>query len=104
MIGDFVHRSNIVSRLLIAASLAVPASALARPLQGNPYRPSNGDGPLRPLATRSVKRARTAAPRLRGCRRYAVHQGSFFKGISSLMPNLMISDAETSDLIASIPI
>jgi hypothetical protein len=36
MIGDLVHRSNIVSGLLIAASLAVPASALARPFQVNP--------------------------------------------------------------------
>jgi hypothetical protein len=36
MIGDFVHRSNMVSRLLIAASCAVPASALAQPLEGNP--------------------------------------------------------------------
>jgi hypothetical protein len=36
MIGDFVHRLNIVSRLLIAASLALPASALGQPLEGNP--------------------------------------------------------------------
>jgi hypothetical protein len=33
---ELVHRASMVSRLLIAALLAVPVSALAQPLAGNP--------------------------------------------------------------------
>jgi mono/diheme cytochrome c family protein len=107
MIGEFVHRSNIVSRLLIAVSLAVPASALAQPLEGNP------------LIGRQTAMALCAPCHLIGETRKDVGAPSFvdvanMRSTTALslrvflrsnhngMPNLMISDAETSDLIAYI--
>ena len=106
MIGDFVHRSNIVSRLLIAASLALPASALAQPLEGNPLTgrqtaaalcapchqvgETRHDGP--PSFVDVANMPSTTALSLR----------VFLRSNHNKMPNLMISDAETSDLIAYI--
>jgi hypothetical protein len=92
MIGDFVHRSNMVSRLLIAASWAVPASALAQPLEGNPLDgPSNGDGPSRPWPL--VKPAMTA-------RRVDVANMTSTTALS-LKVFLRSNDKEMSDLIVS---
>jgi mono/diheme cytochrome c family protein len=107
MIGEFVHRSNIVSCLLIATSLAVPASALAQPLEGNPLMgrqtalalcgPCHQVGEMRrdggpPSFVDVANLHSTTALSLR----------VFLRSNHNEMPNLMISDVETSDLIAYI--
>jgi cytochrome c2 len=84
MIGDFVHRSNIVSRLLIAASLALPASALAQPLEGNPLTGRQTAAALCAPCHQVGETRPRRPPELCGRRQYAFHHGSFFEGISSL--------------------
>jgi mono/diheme cytochrome c family protein len=103
---ELVNKASMVSRRLIAALLAVPVSALAQPLEGNPLTGrqtaaalcapchlvggTRNDGP--PSFVDVANMPSTTALSLR----------VFLRSNHREMPNLMISDSETSDLIAYI--
>lgn len=103
---ESVHRASIVSRLVIAALLAVPVSAFAQQLEGNPLTGrqtaavlcapchlvggTRNDGP--PSFVDVANMPSTTALSLR----------VFLRSNHKEMPNLMVSDSETSDLIAYI--
>jgi mono/diheme cytochrome c family protein len=104
---ELLHRAAIVSRLLSAALLAVPASALAQHREGNPLTgrqtaatlcspchlvggARKADGP--PNFVDVANMPSTTALSLR----------VFLRSNHNEMPNLMISETDTSDLIAYI--
>jgi mono/diheme cytochrome c family protein len=101
------HRANVVSHLLMVALWAMPVSALAQPLSGDPLkgrqtataicapchqtdaRPPDGAAPT---FLEVANRPSTTALSLKVFLRTSHHE----------MPNLIISDADTDDLIAYI--
>jgi mono/diheme cytochrome c family protein len=110
MICDLIRRANVVSWLLIAASLAVPTSALAQSLAGNPllgrqvatticascHQVVSEEKPTRPQSPPSfldiAKTASTTALSLK----------VFLRSNHMEMPNLIISNSDTDDVIAYI--
>lgn len=110
MICDLIQRANVASWLLIAASLAVPASALAQSLAGNPslgrqvatticascHQVIWGDERGRPQNAPSfpdiAKLPSTTALSLK----------VFLRSNHMEMPNLIISNSDTDDVIAYI--
>jgi hypothetical protein len=101
-----LHREKIESRLLIAASMAVPASALAQPLAGNPLIGRQTATAFCAPAIRPVKPAMTARRALWMSPiclpTTTLSSRVFLRSSHKEMPNLIISNSETDDLIAYI--
>jgi mono/diheme cytochrome c family protein len=102
---ELVHQASIVSRLLIAALLAVPVSALAQNLEGNPLTGRQTAATLcAPCHPVSGARKDDGPPSFVDVANMpsttALSLSVFLRSNHKEMPNLMISNTETSDLIA----
>ena len=106
-ICDFLGRAAGASPFLVVASLAVPASALAQPIAGNPTSGRQGattiysschqviggtrrDGPLSFVDIANMPSTTALSLKV------------FLRSSHNKMPNLIISDPDTDDLIAYI--
>ena len=103
---EFLNRARLLSRLLVAALSAVPVSARAQQPEGNPLTGrqtaaalcapchqvggTRNDGP--PSFLDVANMSSTTAPSLR----------VFLRSNHRDMPNLMVSETDTNDLIAYI--
>jgi mono/diheme cytochrome c family protein len=102
---DLLQRAKIVTRQLIAASLAAPASALAQPLAGHPLVGRQTATALCAPCHQTGKPAMTA-PSFVDVANFpsttALSLRVFLRSSHTEMPNLIISNSETDDLIAYI--
>ena len=101
---ELIHRA--VSRLLIAASLAVPAAALAQPLEGNPLIGRQTATALCVPCHQIGQTRHDGAPSFVDVANMpsttALSLKVFLRSNHKEMPNLIISNSDTDDLIAYI--
>jgi len=84
-ICDFLGRAAGASPFLVVASLAVPVSALAQPIAGNPTS-AGGDDHLQFLSSGYWWNASRRPSKLCGYRQHALNHRSFLEGVSSPKP------------------
>ena len=107
MICDLVRQAKVTSGLLIAMSLALPASGVAQPLTGNPLIGRQTAITLCASCHQVIGEKRPGGPPsfldiANMPSTTALSLKEFFRSSHKEMPNLIISDADTDDLIAHV--
>jgi mono/diheme cytochrome c family protein len=107
MIYDLVRRVKVASGLLIAASSALPASGLAQPLEGNPLIGRQTAITLCASCHQVIGEKRLGGPPsfldiANMPSTTALSLKVFLRSSHKEMPNLIISNSDTDDLIAHV--